>query len=98
MLGRTPVRNLARTLGIPLSDDLPSELNTVVRAGIGLQFVFAAQDPGVELLRNQGGATARKLVERGVLRVESIADADHTFTDSTRRQQLVSVLERALCD
>jgi pimeloyl-ACP methyl ester carboxylesterase len=97
-LGRTPLRNLARALRMPLSDDLPSELSSVVRAGIRLQFVFAAQDPGPELLRNQGGATARKLRERGLLRVESIDAADHTFTDSARRALLVSILERTLCD
>jgi hypothetical protein len=96
-MARTPLRNLARTFGTPLSDDLPSELSKVVRAGIDLQFVFAAQDPGVELLRNQGGATARKLRERGVLRVASIEGADHTFTDSAHRAQLVSVLARTLC-
>jgi alpha/beta superfamily hydrolase len=92
-----PLRALARTLRMPLADDLPSELEKVVRAGIGLQFVFAANDPGVELLRTQGGATARKLAARGLLRVESIDDADHTFTDRARRAWLVSVLERALC-
>lgn len=92
-----PLRNLARTLRIALADDLPSELQAIVRAGIGLQFVFATNDPGVELLRNQGGATARKLRARGLLRVESIDDADHTFTDSTRRAQLIAVLERTLC-
>jgi pimeloyl-ACP methyl ester carboxylesterase len=92
-----PLRALARSFRMPLADDLPSELERVVRAGIELRFVFAANEPGVELLRTQGGATARKLVRRGLLRIETIDAADHTFTDSSRRATLISILERALC-
>jgi alpha-beta hydrolase superfamily lysophospholipase len=96
-LARTPLRSLARALHIPLVDDLPSELQALARAGIRTHCVFAANDPGVELLRDQGGATARKLHARGVLRIELIDDSDHTFTDSTRRAELISALERSLC-
>jgi alpha-beta hydrolase superfamily lysophospholipase len=92
-----PLRNLARAAGLPLKDDLPSELRSIVRSGIGLRFVFAARDPGVELLRDQGGAIARKLRDRGVIVVDMIDDADHTFTNRSKRAQLATVLERALC-
>jgi dienelactone hydrolase len=92
-----PLRDAVHAIHAPLSDDLRSELSSVVRAGIDLQFVFAADDPGVELLRNQGGAVARKLQASGALRVATIEGADHTFTDPVKRAALVRVLEQALC-
>ena len=95
-LALTPMRNVARTFGAPLQNDLPSELKSIVRAGIGLHFVFAGQDPGVELLRDQGGAIARRLRANGTLRVETIDGADHTFTDRELRTTLATLLERAL--
>jgi hypothetical protein len=92
-----PLLDAVYAFRAPLPDDLRGELSSVVRAGIDLQFVFAANDPGVELLREQGGAVARKLRASGVLRVETIPGADHTFTDPVKRAALVKALERALC-
>jgi alpha-beta hydrolase superfamily lysophospholipase len=92
-----PLRSAARTLGTPFSNDLPSELQAIVRNGIDLRFVFAQDDPGVELLRDQGGTVASRLRAAGAIRVDTIAGADHTFTDRALRAQLVTVLERALC-
>ena len=97
ILALTPMRTVARSIGAPLRNDLPSELQSIVRAKIELQFVFADQDPGVELLRDQGGAIARRLRAEGTLGIESIDGADHTFTDRALRATLVTVLERALC-
>ena len=91
-----PLFALARQLHIPLLHDLPTELVRAANADIDVQFVFAAADPGVELLHDQGGATARRLQARGRLGVHVIADADHTFTDLTPRIKLVETLERQL--
>jgi dienelactone hydrolase len=92
----TPIRNVARTFGIPLPNDLPSQLKSIVGGGIRLHFLFAGQDPGVELLRDQGGAIARRLRANGTLQVETIDGADHTFTDRERRTSLANLLERAV--
>ena len=92
-----PVRNLARAMGVKLADDLPTQLQTITKAGIDLDFVFAQGDPGIEMLRAQGGATARKLRAAGKIHVATIDGADHTFTDRTRRAQLITALEQALC-
>lgn len=92
-----PLRDAVHAFRAPMPDDLRGELSSIVRAGIDLRFVFAANDPGMELLREQGGAVARKLRASGVLRVETIEGADHTFTDPVKRAALVKVLERALC-
>jgi alpha-beta hydrolase superfamily lysophospholipase len=92
----TALRAPARQLGIPLQDDLPSELRTAARAPVQMHFVFAASDPGQELLRSQGGRTAQRMLARGQLKVELIQDADHTFTDLTARTTLAAALARIL--
>lgn len=92
------LRAAARTLRIPLRDDLPSELLSIVRAGIKLEFIFAEREPGLEMLANQGGAVARRLRKRGSLGLQTIAGADHTFTDGACRTMLVVALETALSE
>jgi predicted alpha/beta hydrolase len=92
----TALRAPARLLGIPLQDDLPSELRTAARAPVQLHFLFAATDPGQELLRSQGGSTAQRLLARGQVKVELIEGADHTFTDLTARTTLATALSRIL--
>jgi hypothetical protein len=87
-----PVRTLARALGRPLAEDLPTQLRAVTRASIDLQFVFSASDPGLPLLQTQGGATARSLRAQGQLGIALIPDADHTFTDLAARRRLLGVL------
>lgn len=92
----TALRAPARLLGIPLQDDLPSELRTAARAPVQLHFLFSASDPGQELLRSQGGRTAQRMLARGQVRVELIEGADHTFTDLTARTTLATTLSRIL--
>jgi alpha/beta superfamily hydrolase len=87
-------RDLARRLGRPLNDDLGRELESVARRRIGMLFVFAARDPGIELLRTQGGSRVKKL--RSQLQIELITGADHTFTTHRARNRLIEVLARAL--
>jgi len=103
VLGRTaltqllkPVWATARLLRISLREDLPSELLKAAHTGVDLQFIFAAMDPGVEILRDKGGATVDRLRARGRLGVELIPDADHTFTDLAARKQLAALLARKL--
>ena len=90
------LRSVARGLRIPLRDDLPTQLKSIVRARIRLRFIFADTDPGLEMLDDLGGATARRLRERGKIGVETITDADHTFTDGGAREKLVEALARSL--
>jgi alpha/beta superfamily hydrolase len=89
-------RDLARRLGLPLRDDLGRELESVAQRGIGMLFVFATHDPGLELLRTQGGSCVGKLRQRGQLEIRLISGADHTFTARTARNQLNAVLAEAL--
>lgn len=85
---------LARRLRIPLREDLAGELALAVRQGIHLRFVFAAQAPGYELLRRQGGSAIDKLVERQLASLDFVPDADHTFTRLEARERLVALLDR----
>ena len=74
------VRDAARFMNHPLPDDLGHDLQVIARRHIPMHFVFAAGDPGQELLRIQGGSTLPSLRRRGELTVEEIDGPDHTFT------------------
>jgi hypothetical protein len=90
------LRGPARLLGVSLGDDLASELRAALKAPARLHFIFAAADPGLELLRSQGGRTARRLLARGQIEIQVIDKADHTFTDLTARTALAEALARIL--
>src|SRR5256885_9698080 len=85
-------RNAARALHIRLPHDLGSELEEIAARGIRVVFVFARGDPGIELLRIQGGSAVRRLGDR--CHVHIVDSADHTFTQSRAR----AVLEQTLTD
>jgi alpha-beta hydrolase superfamily lysophospholipase len=89
-------RDLARNLGVPLTDDLGHELESVAERGTAMLFVFATNDPGLQLLRTQGGSRVRKLRARGQLAIQLINGADHTFTAGSARERLITVLSEAL--
>jgi hypothetical protein len=61
-----------------------------------MRFVFAAGDPGLALLREQGGAAVSTLLERGQLSIERIDGPDHTFTPLWSHAALATVLTAAL--
>jgi alpha-beta hydrolase superfamily lysophospholipase len=80
LIARDQARAIARQAGIKLGDDLALELQNVTRRKVELRFIFAADDPGVSLLKAQGGATVDKLRRQGQLGIDLIDGADHTFT------------------
>jgi len=90
------LRNLARLLRRPLPDDLAHELELVAQRRVGLTFVFAAGDPGIELLKIQGGSVAKTLRKRGRIDIHVIDNADHTFTVRRARDRLVAILAAEL--
>lgn len=89
-------RDFARLLHLPLPDDLASELEAVAERQVGMLFVFAARDPGIELLKIQGGAAAKSLRASNEVDIRVIDNADHTFTVRRARDRLVSVLAAEL--
>jgi len=85
-------RDAARRLHIRLPRDLGWELGEITAHGVSVVLVFASGDPGIELLRIQGGSAVKRLGDR--CRVHIIDSADHTFTQSATR----AALEQVLCD
>jgi pimeloyl-ACP methyl ester carboxylesterase len=87
-----PLRDLARALRIKLRNDLGRELEDIVGRGVQVTFIFAAGEPGIGLLKMQGGSSLRKLGD--CCRVRIIKHADHTFSHSGPR----SAMEHLLSD
>jgi alpha-beta hydrolase superfamily lysophospholipase len=90
----TNFREAARRLHIKLPRDLGSELREIAARGVSVVFVFAQGEPGIELLRIQGGSIVRHLGDR--CRIHIIDSADHTFTWSGPRARLEKVLSDEL--
>jgi alpha-beta hydrolase superfamily lysophospholipase len=89
------LRNAARHLRIRLPNDLGRELEEVAARGIQTTMVFARGEPGLELLRIQGGAAAvRRLGDK--CRVRILDSGDHTFSHRGPRAVLEDVLSQEL--
>lgn len=73
---------------------LAGRLLAAGRHGIRLHFVFAAGAPGRELLTRDAHATVDGLLRKGLLSLDSVADADHTFTRDEARMRLIDTLDR----
>jgi alpha-beta hydrolase superfamily lysophospholipase len=89
---RGRAEELARRIGLEVGDDLERELRTIVSRRTALRFVFSAGDPGFDLLRFHGGATAERLRRAGQISVDVIDGADHTFTPLWSHGMLTSAL------
>jgi predicted alpha/beta hydrolase len=89
-------RDVSRRIGMPWKEDLGAELEAIARLRIALRFVFAADDPGIPLLRSQGGSVVPQLAARGLLPIEIIAGPDHTFTPLWSHPALWQALDTAL--
>jgi hypothetical protein len=88
------LRNLARRLRIRLPNDLGWELQEVAARGIQTIMVFARGEPGLELLRIQGGSAVQRLGDK--CRVHVLDAGDHTFSHSGPRSDLEDVLSAEL--
>lgn len=93
LLARGMATALARGIGLPLREDLVRELARACDRPRRLHFVFSNGDPGLTLLRLQGGRAVRQLLDSGRLTLALIDGADHTFTRRAGRAQLVRQLD-----
>ena len=91
---KSAMRDLARRLRIRLPRDLGWELEDVAARGIGVAFVFARGEPGINLLHLQAGPPGGPLGER--YRVHIIDGGDHVFSKSGSREQLAQILSDEL--
>lgn len=91
-------RSACRSLGWPLVQDLGSDLQTIVRRGISVRFVFSNGDPGQTILREEAGRVRRELLRNRSMTVNLIENADHTFTAAHTRTRLHEQLHLILND
>ena len=96
VLARHHVRNLLRSSGVRMQDDLGTDLISLAQRGVSLRFIFSASDPGRKLLLEQGGPVVGSLMGQGVLEMEVIDGADHTFTPLWSQLILAGTLLRAI--
>jgi alpha-beta hydrolase superfamily lysophospholipase len=88
------LRNVARQLRIRLPNDLGWELQEIAARGIQTTMVFARGEPGLELLRIQGGTAVGRLGDK--CRIHVLDSGDHTFSHSGPRAALEDVLSLEL--
>lgn len=96
VLARHHMRNLLRSSGVRMHDDLGTDLITLAQRGVALRFIFSASDPGRKLLLEQGGSVVGSLMGQGVLEMEVIDGANHTFTPLWSQLILAGTLLRAI--
>jgi hypothetical protein len=84
------LRDLARRLNIRLSNDLGRELEEIAASGVGIVFVFAQGEPGLNLLKIEAGTALRRLGTR--CRIHILPSGDHVFSQWESRVELERVL------
>lgn len=87
------LRRLSEALHLPVRTALARQLDLLADQGTGLHFVFASDEPGLGLLREQGGRSFQRRQREDWLRVHHVTDADHVFIDADARERLTEVLD-----
>jgi hypothetical protein len=88
------LRDMARRIRIRLPNDLGWDLEEIVKQGVRVVFVFARGEPGIDLLKLEGGSSVKRLGE--YCRVHIIDGGDHVFSQCGPRAQMKKVLSDEL--
>jgi alpha-beta hydrolase superfamily lysophospholipase len=88
------LRDIARAVRVRLPQDLGWLLKEMDARGVRTVIVFSRGEPGIELMRFQGGLSGKRFQNR--CRIHIIDGADHTFTRSRPRAELTGVLSAEL--
>jgi alpha-beta hydrolase superfamily lysophospholipase len=88
------LRNLARRLHLRIPNDLGRELKEIVSSGIAVVFVFARNEPGIDLLKLEAGSVLDQLGSR--CRIHILERGDHVFSHHDSRAALEGVLNDEL--
>jgi alpha-beta hydrolase superfamily lysophospholipase len=89
-------RNVGRSVGLALTDDVGTELRAATRQGTRVRFVFADGEPGEALLRTGAGWALRPLEAAGQVRVSMLHGPDHTFSARWAQEALARILDAEL--
>jgi dienelactone hydrolase len=87
-------REVARRFGIRLPNDLGWDLQSVTTRGVRVVFVFARDEPGIELLKIQAGSSVTRIGDR--CRVHILESGDHIFSKRGPRARMEEVLDAEL--
>jgi predicted alpha/beta hydrolase len=90
------IRDARRAAGIPVRDDLGSELQEIAMRGTPVRFIFSRGDPGESLLRTGAGSALTPLLRDGSVTVTHLPGCDHNMSMSWMRQMLWREFDRAL--
>lgn len=88
------LREIARKLRWRLPSDLGWELEQLAARGVRIVFVFAQGEPGIDLLKLQGGSVVERLGDR--CRVHVVDSGDHTFSQTGPKLKMEEVLSTEL--
>jgi alpha-beta hydrolase superfamily lysophospholipase len=88
------LRDFARFVHVSLPHDLGSELAAIDARGVRVVFVFARGEPGIDLLKIEGGSAVTRLGER--CHVHIIDGGDHIFSQTGPRAVMKKVLSDEL--
>ena len=94
LAAESTAREIARRLRIPMAQDLGVALEGIAAQGVRMLFVFAAGEPGIELLKLQGGSSVNRLGAQCQLHI--VAGGDHIFSEHIPREAMVQLLTREL--
>jgi alpha-beta hydrolase superfamily lysophospholipase len=88
------LRNIARHLHIPISNDLGRDLEDVGARGTRIVMVFARGEAGLDLLKLQAGSSLTRLGKAFELHI--VDGADHVFSRRASRAALKDILQHEL--
>lgn len=91
-----PARALLRVAGWPLHRDLPTALGHAAGHGTRVHWVFSEGEPGLTMLREQGGRTLHRALARGRAQLTVLPQTDHTFTLQAMQQRLFDAVDTGL--
>jgi alpha-beta hydrolase superfamily lysophospholipase len=94
LAGEAIFRDFGRRLGVRLPHDLGWDLEKIVAGGVRVSFIFAREEPGIELLKLQTGSTLSRLGDR--CRVRIVDSGDHIFSRREPRSIMENVLSEEL--
>jgi alpha-beta hydrolase superfamily lysophospholipase len=87
-------RDVARHLHVRLPNDLGRELEEIYRRGVKMVFVFARDEPGIDLLKLEGGSAINQLGD--YCRIHIVDGGDHVFSQSGPRAIMKKIVSDEL--
>lgn len=90
------LRNLRRTIGLPMREDLGTALRDITARGTRVRFIFSAGDPGVALLQASAGWALTPLLDRRLVSIVTLADCDHSLNSAWMHHAMWVSLAQAL--